>query len=682
MTDPGAAAQSTTGTHDGHPYWMSVDMAVIESLGINLYSNAAAVLSELVANAYDADATHVTISWKEQGEVIVVTDNGAGMTRDQINERFLKVGYKKREVEGTASPKWNRPYMGRKGIGKLSVFSIATTVCVYSVTGTGEKNGLRIDSKELLKRISAGEVYYPDPIEVPDSNAAQGTTIILSDLKSKRAALTELALRKRLARRFDVIAQAPEAKGGFYIDVNGKRITWDDRQELKKLEFIWEFGEAEIPAEALPKNVTRFIEANNTVDATQGWKIAGWVGTAGKPTDLTSDDEAGSLKNIIVLARKRPIQEGIVEKLDFSRLFGNYVTGQIEADFLDLDGGYDDIATTDRQRLIEDDERVIQLRDFLRTFFIRAADQWSKERPKKQAKDALEKWPKLREWVDGRPAWQRDAAEELIGTIASIELEAGTPEEARVDLFRAGILAFERLGLRHTVDELRKLNKVAASDLLPLLGEQAAYEEGLWVDILRSRVESIAQFENLTQTDEKEKVLQQHLFKHLWLLDPSWERAAVGGHIEQNLRKIYPGLFAQDATGTEIKGRLDIHYATAAGKHIIVELKRYSINEQVETYREQGLKYYNALKDLLDKQSKSHEGIEIVFVLGSEPKTANAGSLSPEDYIRDTFRGINGRYVLYDELIENARRQYAEYLEASAKARDLDELLGGLDPMS
>lgn len=47
-----------------HKYTMSVDLAIIESLGINLYSNAAAVLSELVANVYDADATRVDITWK------------------------------------------------------------------------------------------------------------------------------------------------------------------------------------------------------------------------------------------------------------------------------------------------------------------------------------------------------------------------------------------------------------------------------------------------------------------------------------------------------------------------------------------------------------------------------------------------------------------------------------------
>ena len=36
---------------------MTVDLNVLEHLGINLYSNIAAVLTEAVANAWDADAS-------------------------------------------------------------------------------------------------------------------------------------------------------------------------------------------------------------------------------------------------------------------------------------------------------------------------------------------------------------------------------------------------------------------------------------------------------------------------------------------------------------------------------------------------------------------------------------------------------------------------------------------------
>lgn len=660
-------------------YTMTVDLAVLESLGINLYSNAAAVLSELVANAYDADASTIQIEWKSDATAatVLVTDDGAGMNYEELNTRFLAVGYKKRQDEGTASSKWQRPFMGRKGIGKLSIFSIANTVEVYS-TKEGTSRGFRIIVADLQAAIARHEDYHPSPCPVPPAYAKQGTTLLLTDLRSKRAALTVAALRKRLARRFDVLDQTPADRGGFAIHVNGKRITFMDRQELKKLEFIWEFGSATLPDEVLPPDVTRFVVTNNVVEGDDDWVVHGWFGTARRPTDLTNDEDAGSLKNIIVLARKRPIQEGIVDKLDFSRIFGNYVTGQIEADFLDLDGGYDDIATSDRQRLIEDDPRVIALRKLLREAFLRASDEWTAARPKKEAAAVLGRYPKLKSWVEKRPEWQREAARTMIGTIASLALEKSAKED-RIALFRSGILAFERVGLRKAADQLALLSNVTALDLLPLLADQDSYEAGLWVDILRSRVQAISKFRDLTTDDEKEKVLQKHLFGHLWLIDPSWERATVGGRMEEDLRRLHPVFAPTDADGEPITGRIDIHYATASGKHIIVELKRYSVKEDVTDLVDQGLKYYTALASVLAKQNRATEEIEVVFVLGDRPGARGKGRLTEDEYRKDQFHRINGRTALYDELIENAKRQYEEYLAASDKARELDELLGSID---
>ena len=109
-------------------------------------------------------------------------------------------------------------------------------------------------------------------------------------------------------------------------------------------------------------------------------------------------------------------------------------------------------------------------------------------------------------------------------------------------MLRAGVLAFERIGLREVSTDLERLSSVTAADLLPLLGQQDIYEEALWGDILRSRVEAIERFRDITEANEKERVLQEHLYKNLWLLDPAWERATGNVHMEQSLRKIAPGL--------------------------------------------------------------------------------------------------------------------------------------------
>ena len=80
---------------DNHKYKMSLTLNVLNHLGINLYSNVPAVLSEVVANSWDADASEVNIKIKDGS--ITITDDGDGMDENDINKKYLAVGYKKRD---------------------------------------------------------------------------------------------------------------------------------------------------------------------------------------------------------------------------------------------------------------------------------------------------------------------------------------------------------------------------------------------------------------------------------------------------------------------------------------------------------------------------------------------------------------------------------------------------------
>ena len=100
-------------------FQMSINLQVLNHLGLNLYSNTSAVLSEVVANAWDADAKEVHISI--DSDSITIIDNGTGMDLSDINNKYLTVGYQKRSESGL-SPILHRPVMGRKGIGKLSLY--------------------------------------------------------------------------------------------------------------------------------------------------------------------------------------------------------------------------------------------------------------------------------------------------------------------------------------------------------------------------------------------------------------------------------------------------------------------------------------------------------------------------------------------------------------------------------
>ncbi len=81
------------------------------------------------------------------------------------------------------------------------------------------------------------------------------------------------------------------------------------------------------------------------------WRVRGWIGTAAAPNAL-NHEEAGPINALVVFARGRLIQENILDKLHYARVLVSYVVGSVEADFLDVKG-QDDIATSDRQRLVE-----------------------------------------------------------------------------------------------------------------------------------------------------------------------------------------------------------------------------------------------------------------------------------------------------------------------------------------
>lgn len=74
---------------------MRLDLNILNHLGLNLYSNTPAVLSEVIANSWDADASVVEITCNQEDDLITIVDNGNGMDLNDINDKFLCVGYRK-----------------------------------------------------------------------------------------------------------------------------------------------------------------------------------------------------------------------------------------------------------------------------------------------------------------------------------------------------------------------------------------------------------------------------------------------------------------------------------------------------------------------------------------------------------------------------------------------------------
>ena len=222
------------------PFRLSISLNVLEHLGINLYSNVPAVLSEIVANAWDADASEVRVTWDKAAGRIVIQDDGVGMTRKEINERFLRVGYRRRDGQPGPTPKGRQP-MGRKGIGKLSLFSIANTVRIETIKGD-VKSAFRMKLDEIrqqIQREGSSGTYEPTNLPIDRIDFPRGTRITLGELTKRQTLGTTKALKKRIARRFSIIGK----KHGFRVYVDGNEVSPSDRDYYDKIRYLWTYGE-------------------------------------------------------------------------------------------------------------------------------------------------------------------------------------------------------------------------------------------------------------------------------------------------------------------------------------------------------------------------------------------------------------------------------------------------------
>ncbi|MBO9460680.1 ATP-binding protein [Labrenzia sp. R5_0] len=655
QTLPGLEESAST----ADTYRMTVDLNVLDHLGINLYSNIAAVLTEAVANAWDADAETVAITIDPNAEWIEIVDDGIGMTVADMNEKYLRVGYQRRE-EDEAFGKFTakgRQVMGRKGLGKLSLFSIANRIDVQSAKD-GQAHGLRMSVDGIHQSVENKEPFYrPDPLPVDEVTVTKGTKIVLRDIKRQRLGRGAAALRKRLARRFSVIG----AMYDFTITIDGQPITTDDRGDLPIVQFLWTMGEFE-PEE---KNIPNVLEHEELPPRFGGWDkdwtVEGWIGTARLPKQLDSED-TGNLNGIVVFARGRLFHENILDKVNDGRLYTKYLTGQIEADFLDEDDE-PDIATSDRQRVQEDDPRYAQLLAFLRSRLTQVEKRWTEWRRKHEVDKAKETSPALAEWFETLPEGFRKSAETLIAKLSALPVDE---DEDRKLLYRHGILAFERMRMRGSTDEfVASIHDV--DKLLSVLADRDALEASLYRDIVRSRLDAIKDFQGIVDEDAKEKVLQQYLFDHLWLLDPAWERATDSEIMESRL--IDEGVITDDLTEKEKLGRVDIAYRTNAGKHIIVELKKAGRKMKLLELQEQGQTYVDKLRKILLAQGEKAPNIEVVFVVG---KALDDEKDNPER-VKASMAAVSpgSRIVHYDSLIAGAQTAYSGYLK---KSKELDRL--------
>jgi hypothetical protein len=135
---------------------------IVDTLSSGLYETPAACLKELINNSYDADAGHVNVHVRPDAELIIIEDDGHGMSRADFERHFKRIAesHKRDESDTTDA---GRPKIGRIGIGFIAANELCDVMEIQStMKGSDELLHVRIDFKamrtdpELRKRADDG----------------------------------------------------------------------------------------------------------------------------------------------------------------------------------------------------------------------------------------------------------------------------------------------------------------------------------------------------------------------------------------------------------------------------------------------------------------------------------------------------------------------------------------------
>ncbi|MFM2599882.1 hypothetical protein [Vibrio fortis] len=374
------------------------------------------------------------------------------------------------------------------------------------------------------------------------------------------------------------------------------------------------------------------------------------------------------MNSIVLMARGRVVHENLLSEINDGGLYTKYISGEINADFLD-DDKKDDIATSSRQALVEDDERVTALTNYIVSQLKVIAKEWTKLRNDNGANKAQSENAAIKDWIGGLKGDSKKAAKKLIGHIQGLPFDDDQDGKAsKKEIFKYGIIAFEKLRMKERVSDIEKLTTFDTEQFKALFDEVDELEAGFYYDIISERLKVIKTLKDKSENNDLESEMQKLIFDHMWLLDPSWERANNSEYMEKSLKHEFSDLTT--LSDEERKGRLDIKYKKLAGSHVIVELKRSGRSVTVDELYQQGRKYYSGLmKAVTEDPEAPPPSIEIVFILGDAPVELVKGEANNQ------FKFINARYVTYKNLINSAYNAYSVFLSDNKGARKVENII-------
>lgn len=557
---------SKKATNATKPLVMSFAGGLIKHLGLQMYSGPVPAIAELIANAWDAMASNVKVTlpadrqFKSTDEIIV-EDDGHGMSYDDANEKYLVVGRERRSQEGDLSQSYKglprRKVMSRKGIGKLAGFGIASKVEVRTVKD-GKITHFLMDFNDMTSGGKYIKEYEPKLLTDNGKSSTEkpGTRVVLKDLKVSKS-IEEKSFRASMARRFAILSDPK-----FSVLFNGSKI----KKEEMDLQFRY-------PVK---------IGAWNSEKVDNAGQIKWWIGFTEKP--IPTEEARG----IVVFARGKLAQAPWFFDISggaYGQHGMQYMTGEVQADFLDKTNGEDLIATDRASVLWDDNPTATALKEWGQTKIKQLLKEWAERRQK--TKTERPEIQKYLQYGSRLPDRERQIFSEFVYKITSIP-QIDEDKEILDELVKFG---YNALTNSHFMDVIKQINGASPTDvqkMVDVLHEWDIIEAITAGQQVKGRVEIITKFEQMIKKGVPEKPdMQDYMMTHPWLLNPIW---APLKH-EKSLDTILEKEFKIKKTGAKgARKRLDYFCLAATYQWEVVELKRPGLKvgrkelEQIQSY--------------------------------------------------------------------------------------------------
>lgn len=222
---------------------------LLQLLGDELIASPRLAVFELVKNAYDADASKVTVGIHlnpTHSPFITVTDNGVGMTPEILEHVWLVPGSDHRQKQRSdkrRTPLHNRLPIGEKGVGRFAAHKLGDRIRVITRARNNPECLVEINWEELTRKQFLEEALVTITQRHPDTftEDSSGTCISISGLRSK---WTRGEVR-HLFNQITSISSPFEAFDGFQVvfELPGYNSWLDGLPDVKEIleKAFWKF---------------------------------------------------------------------------------------------------------------------------------------------------------------------------------------------------------------------------------------------------------------------------------------------------------------------------------------------------------------------------------------------------------------------------------------------------------